>query len=283
MSDAAVAIILCVLILDITVEHFPTDKAVNEEGFSNTLEHMGGYIEIYLLTFFYTWILWNINHAVISEIHTIDIVVLYLQKVFLAFISLSPLCSHILNEFAYSGSPDGNLAIIVGLVFPLSASVANVLMLFWGYYKKEHVMYPWAVFSKAIKANKAGLWYVLLKTILPPLWMLIGIFVCLGPWDISGYVKWIVLGLIGLTLILLKMVFMCHVGKHYYISKRHQKSFKEGSFELHVDQKNHSHNSNGHRIEAKEVESKADFIFDHADDNKVFHNDKAVNDPVATI
>ena len=79
-------------------------------------------------------LLWYVNHTVIHLFHTVDSVVLYLQKFFLAFLCLAPLCSHMLVELEH-GDRNTQVAVLVSSLVFFAASITQVMMLAWGYYK----------------------------------------------------------------------------------------------------------------------------------------------------
>ena len=229
MSDAAMAIIACVLVLDITVEEFPKQDDVDHHGLDKVLHHMLREIIIFVDTYCIVSVLWYLNHTVLQMFHTIDVVLLYLQKTFLAFVSLSPFASQLLAKFGGEKTDQGSLSNLIGFLFPLCASVANMLMLCWGYYKKEKLMHQWAVHGNKDEANRRAQLYILLKTTLTPMWILVGVLGSTGPGYISYYIRIVVLSLLVLTFVVLKVVFMCHVGKKTYVPKKHTMTFSESA------------------------------------------------------
>lgn len=227
MSDASVAIIACVLVLDITVEEFPHEVTVHHHGLHQALHHMGHNIAIFIGAYGMVSAMWYVNHTVLHMFHTIDVVLLYLQKAFLAFASLSPFCSQVISKFSGRLDEEGSVATRIGFLFPLCAYVANMCMLFWGYYKKEKLMHRWAVHGNCLEANRPAQLYILLKTTLTPLWILVGLIASFGPGHVLQYIRYIVYGLLALTFIVLKLMFMCHLGKKTYVSKRNASYFSD--------------------------------------------------------
>ena len=211
-SDAAVAIIACVLILDITVEEFPKKADVKHHGLNSVLKHMT--IEFY--TFFSTYIivslLWYVNHTMLHLFHTVNVVILYLQKIFLAFTALTPLASNMFNKFIYKKNGDTAIAVRYSTSFTFAAAVCNVLMLAWAFHVREKVMHKWALAS-CIKANIRQHLYIFLKVLTIPFWCLICMFCSLGPPEYLPYISLTCLGGTVVTFIALKFAFLNHVGK----------------------------------------------------------------------
>merc|ERR1719494_308227 len=186
-----------------------------------------GEISVYFIAYCMTSSLWYVNHTVLHLFHSIDVVLLYLQKAFLAFTSLSPFCSQIFTKYATSKDKEGRAANVIGFIFPFCASVANMLMLFWGYYRRGKVMHTWAIHNNFKNANKRAQLYVLLKSTLTPFWILLGILGSLGPGVVSYYLRILVCVLIIVTFILLKAICMTHIGKKSYLSIRHMGAFEQ--------------------------------------------------------
>ena len=217
MSDAACAIIACVLILDLTVEHFPTVQKVKEHGLIYELKHMSPEIGVYAGCYGGVSALWYVNHTVVHHLNHFDTVLLFLQKVFLVFASLVPFTSNMIVKFGNHKDKQGSLANLTAFGFYFCAYSANALMVFWGYYKKEKLMHTWAV-NRGIKGicgeNRKGQLYVLLKVTLMPIWTLIGMILSSIPGGYGGHnLRFAMYGLTFLTFAILKLTLACHYHK----------------------------------------------------------------------
>ena len=168
MSDAAVAIVACVLILDLTVEEFPTIETVKKHGsLTAALVHMSDAFIAYFFAYVLVSIQWYVNHTIIHLFHTIDTITLFLQKLFLAWTALVLQGTQFSMKYRQQKSGEAQQAIIIGSVVFLAASSCNLVMWFWGYYKKEKLLEVWAI--RRGRVRKKGV-YVLLKAVICPVW-----------------------------------------------------------------------------------------------------------------
>jgi len=232
-TDAAVAIIACVLILDITVEDFPTGEKVRKDGLLSVLEHMllefinffGAYLAVSLL--------WYVNHTVLHLFHTVDCIGLYLQKIFLAFLCMAPLSNNMLTKFGLKGNQDTKVTILwtAGMFF--AASITQFLMVAWGYFNKDKLLHQWAVClskSGTNSINKNQHRYILLKTLTIPFWTFVLVFSYFGSENIPVIITVICIVMTWLTFLTIKFVFMNHIGKEgvtQFLKLHHQVSFNE--------------------------------------------------------
>jgi len=250
MSDAAVAIIACVLVLDLTVEHFPKETDVEHHGLTYELEHLATDIGVYVGTYLSVSLLWYVNHTIVHHIKNFDFPLLYLQKIFLAFLSMTPFNSNLLVKLGNQHNSEGSLANLVAFGFYLGACIANTLMLLWCYYKKEKVVYGWAVNRGFCGQSKKGQLYVLLKTILLPILTFIGLLGSLGPGNVTYYFRFVIYGLIILSMFVLKLTLACHVGKgtkfqevQAVVMKEENELRKENAFDMSDDKSVPSNNA----------------------------------------
>lgn len=215
MSDAAVAIIACILILDITVEEFPSEEKVKAHGLSKELKHMSTEFIVFLGCYTTVSMLWYINHTVLHLYHTLNVVLLYFQKLFLAFACLSPLGSNMLFKFASKNNDDTKLAVRVTASFVLVSCIFNCLILAWGFHTKEKYLHKWAV-GKCWRSNLRQHLYVVLKVLTIPVWTIVCLIGTLGDASNVKYVTFATFGGVVLTFIVLKLIFMNHIGKEVY-------------------------------------------------------------------
>ncbi|XP_066918499.1 endosomal/lysosomal proton channel TMEM175-like [Clytia hemisphaerica] len=215
-SDAAIAIIACVLILDITVEEFPTAHDVKEKGLISVLSHLRIEIGAFFGTYLAVSLLWYVNHTVLHLFHTIDIGALYLQKIFLAFLCLAPIQNNMMVKTANKGSDaEKQLALqwSSGTVF--AASFSQVLMVAWGFYRKGKLFHRWATCESTFDTlmNRKQSMYIRFKVAAIPFWSFIGIFSSFASGDIGFIITIVCIISTILSLILLKFIFMNHLSK----------------------------------------------------------------------
>uniref|UniRef100_A0A7M5V6C2 Endosomal/lysosomal proton channel TMEM175 n=2 Tax=Clytia hemisphaerica TaxID=252671 RepID=A0A7M5V6C2_9CNID len=215
MSDAAIAIIACVLILDITVEDFPTKHAVHEEGLINVLREMKFDFGAFFGAYCGVSILWYINHTVLNLFHTIDIGTLYLQKIFLAFLCFLPIVNNMMVRYGFGQEgtqADRRLAIQWSGGISFAAGITQTMMVVWGYFRKEKLLHRWATCNKS-EMNRKQLLYVRSKICAVPIWALLCIFSSLAPGSTSVYL--LLACAVGnlLTMLILKFMFMNHINE----------------------------------------------------------------------
>ena len=221
-TDAAVAIIACVLILDITVEEFPTAKKVHEEGLIAVLKHMNYEFASFFGTYLAVSFLWYVNHTVIHLFHTVDSVVLYLQKIFLAFLCLAPISNNMLVKFEHDNR-DTQVAVLWASCTYLAASFTQILILAWGYYKGSKLIHQWAVYDKDNQTNQRQYSYIRWKVANLPFWSLIGIFASFGKGDVPTIITLICIAGTFITFVVLKF---------FYESRRESCNIQSASGQL---------------------------------------------------
>ena len=118
-TNAAAAIIACLVISEITTERFLTSAAVEEDGFSLILKHLNSEYSAVFGTYITVSLLWHINHTNLHIFHTIDMTSSYLQKIFLAVLCMAPISYHMIVKFGLKGNLDTQI----------SALWANVMIL----------------------------------------------------------------------------------------------------------------------------------------------------------
>ncbi|XP_066930529.1 endosomal/lysosomal proton channel TMEM175-like [Clytia hemisphaerica] len=218
MSDAAIAIIACVLILDITVEEFPTKHAVHEQGLVAVLSHMLSEFRVFFGAYMGVTSLWYVNHTVLHLFHTIDIGALYLQKIFLAFLCFLPITNNMVVKHGAGKTTEAERQLTVrwvGGIF-LAAGLTQLLMVIWGYYRRDKLLHRWATCTDNNHKNEMNLIqfrYVRFKIAVIPFFSLIGIFGSFAPGDISYYILTVCVTCVMVTFLLLKFVFMNHINK----------------------------------------------------------------------
>uniref|UniRef100_A0A7M5V371 Endosomal/lysosomal proton channel TMEM175 n=1 Tax=Clytia hemisphaerica TaxID=252671 RepID=A0A7M5V371_9CNID len=217
-SDAAIAIIACVLILDITVEEFPTRHDVHEHGLLSVLAHMEFEFGAFFGTYMAVSFLWYVNHTVLHLFHTIDIGALYLQKIFLAFLCFAPILNNMMVEFEFGHGTESEKRTALqwssGMLF--AASLTQLLMLIWGSVRKDKLLHRWATHedkNHKNKMNRKQFMYIQLKIIVVPFWTLVGIFSSYATGNAAMIITCACIAGTLLSFIILKFIFINHINK----------------------------------------------------------------------
>ena len=144
------------------------------------------------------WNLLNCLSVVVCEttlssifFHTVDFVILYLQKIFLAFLCLIPIGSNMRINFQSGKNSQVPVLWASGMTF--IPSIIQVLMLVWGYYREEKLLHSWATCSeqtRSSKMNRRQFLYVRWKSANIPFWCVVGFFRLFFNRQYSGYHRW---------------------------------------------------------------------------------------------
>ena len=211
MSDATIAIITCILILDITVENFPPKANVQKYGLNSVLDHMKPEFYSFLATFAIISTLWYINYTVLHLFRTVTAIMLYLQKIFLAFACLCPLLGTTILRFSTKKNVESKESIRVAAIVVFCSSTANFFILFYGFFTKKKYLNPWAVGD--FKTNKRHYFYSLFKALNVPFWSIFCALGTLGSPNISLYFLYISFLACPVSFFIAKLVLMNHLGK----------------------------------------------------------------------
>ncbi|XP_065671357.1 endosomal/lysosomal proton channel TMEM175-like isoform X3 [Hydra vulgaris] len=227
MSDAAVAVVACILILEITGEGFPTREDVNKFGLSNKLTDMTSEFFTYIASFCLVSALWYVNHAVLHLIKTVNVIMLLFQKIFLSFCCLCPLAGSIVLRFAIKRNHESNIAIRYSAMIIFLSSIANFFIFLYGLLTGEKYFHKWASI-KNFKINKRQQLYSLAKAINLPFWSLFCALGSLGSPTSSVYILYATFAAAPCFFFASKIILMNHVGKFptYFLS---EDSFSEGN------------------------------------------------------
>ncbi|XP_002170650.1 endosomal/lysosomal proton channel TMEM175 isoform X1 [Hydra vulgaris] len=212
MSDAAVAIVACIVILDITVEEFPKKKDVNVKGLNYILDHMKSEFFTFLGTFCLVSALWYINHTVIHLFKTVNSIMLYFQKTFLAFCCLCPLAGNMLLKYAKLGNHNSVIAIRFSALIVFFSSLANFFMLLYGLLSKTKYLHDWASWVY-FTTNKRQHFYTLVKVVNIPFWSFICTLGTFGSPSAAPYVLYVTVCAVPCSFFVSKLILMNHVGK----------------------------------------------------------------------
>ena len=212
MSDAAVAIIACILILDITVEDFPSKDSVSQFGLNSELHKMQAKFFTFLATFFMVLFLWYVNHTVLHLYRSINAIAFYLQKTLLAFACLFPLAGNLILKLSTKGNKSSNHSIRVSSLIIFFSSFANLLILLYGLFSGKRFLHRWAVFG-CFKVNARQHLYTIVKSFNLPFWSLLCTLGTFGSPKIALYSLYACYVGIIITAFSSKLLFMNHVGK----------------------------------------------------------------------
>ncbi|XP_012563826.2 endosomal/lysosomal proton channel TMEM175 [Hydra vulgaris] len=214
MSDAAVAVIACLLILDITTDEFPLSNIVSEKGLKHVLENMKSEFYTFLATFAMVSTLWYVNHCVLHLFRTINTVALYLQKFFLAFSCLCPLAGNMILKYGAKGNASSITSIRYAGLIVFCASMANFFLFFYGFLTQEKYWFEWAKCDRSFKAMPRQCLYIVFKTLNVPFWSLLCTLGSLGSPKFSFFVLCTCFIASPLTFFFAKLAFMNHIGKN---------------------------------------------------------------------
>lgn len=214
-TDAATAIIACVMILDIVILQFRTmGELKSSEELTKALIHLASEFVTFIISYIAVSLLWYVNHTTIHLFHTINTVLLYLQKLFLGVLSLLPLCGNIIHDFMWKGTnaKDSKLAARYAATVMFVAGGCNVLMVVWAYYKGDKVLHSWVLQGSKKHSHRQKL-YVELKIVNIPFWAVVGFLGSFGSKSAAGIIGWISFVGMCVTFIILKLAFVNHIGK----------------------------------------------------------------------
>ena len=212
-------IIACVLILDITVDEFPTNENVLKHGLAYELMHMKKDFYIYFGIFAIVSTLWYANHGVLHLFKATNVIVIYLQKFSLAFACLTPLAGNMVVVFSNNKNHDAKKSILTASMVIFLSSFFNLLILIYGLYTKEKYLHGWAVGNKNL--NKYQQRYTILKTANFPFWSLLCTLGSRLPESVVFYVMCVCFCCSLATFIILKLIFDKLIGKEKFLLQKH--------------------------------------------------------------
>jgi Predicted integral membrane protein len=210
-SDAAIAIVATLLILDLTAEDFPTKQEVEENGLAQTLRGMLQMFISYIGTYVTIAFLWFIHHAVLHYIRVFTPLLIAANRSFLALVAFTPFLATLTNK--YSGHATDNARVAVGFssLVLFFASFTNVVLLVFALFQADVTLYDWA---QPRNEGNPGLIYLTLKTLIIPVISFITFIVSLFG-NSETYWAFHVNIILGPVLFLvLKLFYACHWRQH---------------------------------------------------------------------
>ena len=130
-SDGLFAIVLTLLVLDITTEDFPKESKVDSDGLVKTILGMWPELLTYTGTFVAVSLLWFVHHSLFHHIKSMNQFMLVCNNISLACIGLSPLIVAILNRYADDTSElnsDERLAVQFSSITVFVASIMQAMV-----------------------------------------------------------------------------------------------------------------------------------------------------------
>ncbi|XP_065671423.1 endosomal/lysosomal proton channel TMEM175 [Hydra vulgaris] len=228
MSDAAFAIIVSLLILDITT-HF--SQEVQKTGFNLNHELKISLQEFYtfLATFGIVSTLWYVNHCVLHLFRTVPVIALYIQKFFLAFCCLCPLAANMILQFGIKGDHKSSSSIHYASLIVFCASMGNFFLFLYGFLTKDKYFYQWATFGRTFQTMSQQNKYIIFKVLNVPFWSLLCALCSLSPQNIALYILCGCFLATPTSFFVAKLVFMHRVAKssNKSSSKQGTKQFSE--------------------------------------------------------
>lgn len=210
-SDAAIAIIATLLILDLTTEEFPTKEDVQRQGgLDNVLHGMQRKFASYVAAYAVIAFMWSVNHSILHHVKVFNPKMIFINKLFLAFAACTPFITNLLQKYAGHSSENATIAIRFSAGALFAGGFCNVLLLVAAVWDKETTMYEWA-WPKRRRDNRANPvhTYLFLKTLILPFVCFVTFLACLST-HYACYVTFYVAVLaVPVIFVCLKIAFAC--------------------------------------------------------------------------
>ncbi|XP_065671883.1 endosomal/lysosomal proton channel TMEM175-like isoform X2 [Hydra vulgaris] len=213
MTDSAIAVIACMLIMDIPVERF------SEVNLIKKIKSMKAELFSFFVTFCLVSAVWYVNHAVLHLFKTVSSLMLYFQKNFLAFCCLFPLAGNTVLNFGYNGNQDSNIALRFSSLILFCSSIANFVMLMYGLLTGSKFLHNWASLAY-FKTNIRQHLYTFVKVLNIPFWSLVCSFASFSSSFVVPYVVYTTFLAAVCAFFAIKIILMNHIGKKFFYFKR---------------------------------------------------------------
>ncbi|XP_065671818.1 endosomal/lysosomal proton channel TMEM175-like [Hydra vulgaris] len=174
MSDTVIAIVACILILDITEKNFPSKERIQKYGLLSVLDGMKPEFLSFLSTFVIIFTLWYVNHIVLHMFRTVTAIMLHFQKAFLALVSLCPLLGSVILGFSKKGNEETKASIRVAALVVFCSSSSSLLIFLYGLLTKKKYLLPSAL---NYLNDSYNYFYIIFNVAIVPVW---SIFCALG-------------------------------------------------------------------------------------------------------
>ncbi len=207
-SDAAIAIVATLLVLDITTEDFPKKATVDKDGLTRTLANMWQMFVTYMGSYITVAIFWFVHHSVLHQIKSLTPAMTFCNNLFLACVAGSPFVSTLVNKYTGHTSHNEKIAVRVSSVIVFGAGFMQVVIFVLAFFQRDRLMHPWAIPGGSI-GHRTHL-YLLLKTLLIPVMTFITFCSSLGSDYATNVVYHFSLIAVPVLLLGLKIAFACH-------------------------------------------------------------------------
>ena len=98
-TDGVYSIVATLLVLDITVDHFPSEGDVEKQGMRKTLSHMRSEYLTYVGTFAVCGILWFVHHSLFYSLKKVNYLMMIINNISLSCVGTLPFLVSILNKY----------------------------------------------------------------------------------------------------------------------------------------------------------------------------------------
>jgi len=207
-SDAAIAIVATLLVLDITTEDFPGKSTVSKDGLWKTLVNMWQMFVAYMGCYATVAILWFVHHSVLHQIKMLTAAMTICNNLFLACLAGTPFVSTLVNKYTGHVSHNEKIAVRVSCVIIFGAGFMQFLLFVLAFWNREQLMHNWAI-PGADTGQRTHI-YLLLKTLIVPSITFLTFCVSLSTDKVTYLVYHISLFLVPILFVLLKIAFACH-------------------------------------------------------------------------
>ena len=207
-SDAAIAIVATLLVLDITTEDFPKDSAVKKDGLGRTLINMRPMFVGYMGCFTAVAILWFVHHSILHQIKLLTAAMNLCNNLFLAFLAGTPFVSTLVNKFTGHVSHNEKIAVRFSCVILFGAGFMQFTLFVLAYWNRNRLMHSWAI-PNGSAGHRTHI-YLLLKTLIVPLVTFITFCTSISTDKATFIVYHVSLFAVPVLFVLLKIAFACH-------------------------------------------------------------------------
>eukprot|EP00111_Clytia_hemisphaerica_P016735 TCONS_00049623-protein len=206
-TDAAVAIVATLLILDLTTEDFPTEQEVEREGLVEALKGLKEMFISYVGTYVTVAIQWFIHHSVVHHLHIFTPILVVINRTFLAFVAFTPFLSTLNNKYTGHVSSDAQTAVGFSSIILFMGSFTNVLMIIVALFKPDINLVDWA---RPRDNGNTALIYLTIKALVIPVMAFLTFVISLSGLEASYLVYHVCMYATPVVLILLKVGYACH-------------------------------------------------------------------------
>ena len=207
-SDAAIAIVATLLVLDITTEDFPKKSSVAKNGLWRTLLNMWQMFVAYMGCYATVALLWFVHHSVLHQIRMLTAAMSICNNLFLACLAGTPFVSTLVNKYTGQSNHNEKIAVRVSSVIVFGAGFMQFLLFVLAFWNRERLMHDWAIPGGG-RGHRTHI-YLLLKTMIIPCMTFLTFCVSLSTDRVTYLFYHISLFLVPVFFVLLKIAFACH-------------------------------------------------------------------------